>query len=248
MLGLGHYRNKLVHLFFHDGLWACALYAIADQTAHSSAPRAQLAEAVRFLYALLHREFVMTRDPDEAQDLEGALRKMIQRGILKETDNHRIEVTRNGESHFSFLCALLWPFIDSYFVATMILFSLQPDRTIEETPLIQRTQALATTMYHESMLCFYESCSKETLQNAMDLLESWQVIRVKREKKADASGDVKTIKLISLAPPFQEEEALSVLLERIGNLRKPPPVRSKSGARGSLHRNLIADLPILAKL
>ncbi len=34
-------------------------------------------------------------------------------------------MTASGEGMYSFLCALLWPFVDSYYVAALILFSLQ---------------------------------------------------------------------------------------------------------------------------
>jgi len=57
----------------------------------------------------------------------------------------------------------------------MLLFTLQPNRKLNEDTLLQRTQWLATTLYHESMLCFYESCSKETISNAFLLLQSWKV-------------------------------------------------------------------------
>jgi len=30
-------------------------------------------------------------------------------------DGKRVEVASSGEVHYSFLCALLWPFIDSYY-------------------------------------------------------------------------------------------------------------------------------------
>jgi hypothetical protein len=36
-----------------------------------------------------------------------------------------VEVTHNGEKPFGFLCAMMWPFIDSYYVSALVLFSLQ---------------------------------------------------------------------------------------------------------------------------
>ena len=46
-----------------------------------------------------------------------------------------------------------------------------------------------------------------------------------------------------LCPSFQSEDALEGLIDRISVLRKQPPV-IKAGSR----RNMIADIPILAKL
>merc|ERR1712086_713734 len=128
-----------------------------------------------------------------------------------------------GETHFSFLCALFWPFLDSYFVAVMILFSLQPDRSMEEKMLLQRTQWLATTLYHESMLCFYEACSTETLGNAFDLLAQWGVIsitqvKVKPHSKFAKKQSHSVQKIVKLQQEYQEETKLQALIDRIGRL------------------------------
>lgn len=163
----------------------------------------------------------------------------------------------------SLLCAV----IDSYFAATMILFSLQHDRSMEESQLVHRSQWLAEvrpwsliacdlsdlisralflrvvavqTLYHESMLCFYEACSLETLRNALHVLQEWKVIKLSKEKdKGAKSASVK----VSLVAPYNEEKPLQELVQRISRLRKPAPVR-----HGTSRSNLIADIPILAKL
>jgi hypothetical protein len=36
-------------------------------------------------------------------------------------DGKRVEVASSGEVHYSFLCALLWPFIDSYYAVGIAL-------------------------------------------------------------------------------------------------------------------------------
>jgi len=214
------------------------------------------------LTALLYREFIWKQDVDSSEDFEGTLQLMVQRQILaiNEADN-TVEVSANGEAHFSFLCALFWPFIDSYYVACMILFTLQPDREIDEQVLLQRTQWLATTLYHESMLTFYEACSLDTLRNAFAVLHRWGVIHVHRiiinpdPKQVNAAASTSDkqqfavaaqqhiLTKISLVEPYTQERALQELLQRISKLRKQPPVR-----KNALTRNLIADIPILAKL
>ena len=52
--------------------------------------------------------------------------------------------------------------------------------------LLQRTQWLATTLYHDQMLCFFESCSNETLQNALSRLQTWRVCTLARAPKVPA--------------------------------------------------------------
>ena len=155
MLILGHYRNKIVHLFFKEGIVACALYALMDKQeqvpmsaqkatsssaaasaiTHVGISRAALLTEVRFLFNLLQREFIYTNQiPDRIDSekvSEATLEDMLKSGILKASSgsgDELVEVASTGETHFSFLCALIWPFIDSYYASAMVLFSLQPNK------------------------------------------------------------------------------------------------------------------------
>jgi hypothetical protein len=44
----------------------------------------------------------------------------------------------------------------------------QPGKKMERSTLLNHTQWLATTFYHDQRMCFYESCSLDTLKNAFD--------------------------------------------------------------------------------
>ena len=334
MLVLGHYRNKLLHHFYREGLWACALYAFGD-AAETGVKQSRLLTEVTFLHALLQREFVVKPDPAAPERFEDTLQTMIGRGILRAEKRTRsqqsehtkqaqqshahqhqlhtleatvdsasastpaassrpandaplsfsstsvnayvddvnssqsdvyVEVSGTGETSFSFLCALFWPFIDSYYAAAMTLFSLQPDHRIDEQALLQRCQWLSTTLYAEGMMSFYESCSLDTLRNAFELLKTWGVIAKDKVSKTtpaaagEAAGPAAAAAaagsgsgagggggsskvVVYLLGVYKVEAGLQQLVNRIGRLRKQPPVRKTAG-----RRNLIADIPILAKL
>eukprot|EP01083_Nonionella_stella_P298271 1012581_1 len=172
------------------------------------------------------------------EDFASSLDGMITSGIFTRSENDHIELAPSGEFHFSFLCALYWPFIDSYFVVTLSLFSLQPDITIKEEQLKQRAQWLGTTLYAESKLSFYEACSMDTLSNALNVLEHWKVV-----KRFWDGNDKSHGKLVQLLSPYQEEEPLHSLITHIGEFRKQPAVKPTTS-----RRSMIADIPILAKL
>lgn len=65
-------------------------------------------------------------------------------------------------------------------------------------------------MYHEQRIRFYESCSFETLQNAISLLERWKMIeRFPHTNETSMFGVV------------VNESALEALAERVSSFRAP---------------------------
>jgi glycerone phosphate O-acyltransferase/fatty acyl-CoA reductase len=237
MLLLSQYKNRILHFFFLEGIWACALYAFGGRAPETGVSKTELITEVKFLYALLHREFIWKENPDVPDQLEDTLQLMVGRGLLK-VNKEKVELAENGEAHFSFLCSLFWPFIDTYFAAGLVLFSLQPSHTLLEEELLTKTQWLATSMYHEHMLSFYESCSNDSIRNALITLYKWDVITV--TVKRDAMKTERRV--VVLSEKYKSQETLKVLIDRINRLRKPAPVSQAH------NRNLIADIPILAKL
>ena len=55
------------------------------------------------------------------------------------------------------------------------------------------------TLYHESMLCFYEACSMDTLRNAFEILQEWNVIKLDRRN----GKQNKTTSTVQLLQPYQ---------------------------------------------
>jgi glycerone phosphate O-acyltransferase/fatty acyl-CoA reductase len=177
---------------------------------------------------------------------EKGLELMSTRGVFNFKPDGSIEVPHSGETLFSFLISIGWPFIDSYYVTSMALFSLQPAREIEYSRLLSRAQWLATTLYHESRLCFYESCSIDTLQNSIYTFSKWGILKISKEsKKTKKDGKMVTTHstLVKLLPPYQDDQVLQTLVNHIHKLCKPPPIR-----KNATRRAMIADIPILAKL
>lgn len=123
------------------------------------------------------------------------------------------------------------------------------------------------------MLCFFESCSSDTLKNAIATFEKFQVLSTTRQelppnknaRKEKCGKDPKPIYVVKLAPDFQvrvfgslpnylisfilttfidqDGTKLQELIQRIDALRKRPPV-----SKSSLRRALMAEIPALAKL
>jgi glycerone phosphate O-acyltransferase/fatty acyl-CoA reductase len=58
MLLLGHYRNKLLHVFFEESVLACALYSFGEEQMEKGVDKDKLFEEAGFLYSLLCREVI----------------------------------------------------------------------------------------------------------------------------------------------------------------------------------------------
>ena len=186
---------------------------------------------------MLQREFVLPPAPASAtkdvqeQDMQnehvvkamrGTLAQMIDRGVLLTSSSGCLEVSPDtqGELTHSLLCTLLWPFVDSYWVAAIALFALTSNTEVEEATLLERMQWLAETMYHERMICFYESCSRETLRHALDVFYDWGVVCAARSSKMQETSK-RTV--IRLQPPYTDATQLRMLTRDLvpcANLRR----------------------------
>jgi glycerone phosphate O-acyltransferase/fatty acyl-CoA reductase len=300
LIALGHYRNQIVHMFAHHGIIACALYALSSHSKSSpqgtfglegaieivgKTDRSKLLEWSCFLRQLLQLEFVAVMPPlseaDCRAEMERALDRMIGESILTATtttaavggapsSTGKVEVSPSAEGHFSLLCALVWPFIDSYWIAVTTLFALQSPtgmKGISLDNIIQRMQWFAETCYHEGMLEFYESCSKETLGLAVMKLKEMRVLEEVLDSalpKGQGGGGLLSALnkakgasaglLVQLRSPFDvaghKDGHLHALVKKIGLFRKAPlSVRaSKDGMFPAGGAGLAADLPILAKM
>ena len=248
MLALGLYRNKISHLFYLEGLFATVYYALTKEDLYrvnnpnkistniNIVPKEQLIKEVYFLHTLLHREFIYTSNIDQIPNMKLILQNMINNNIFQVHNNKYISITSNGEKEYAFLCSIIWPFIDSYYIASLLLISLQSKGVIAEHILPSRIQWLATSLYHEQMICFYESCSMDTLKNTFIVLKKLNIIETFYDTNLNQN-------LVRLTKEYDDEIKLKNFVSHIGNLRKEPPIK-----KNMIHKNLIAEIPILAKL
>ncbi len=67
--------------------------------------------------------------PDIEENLDATLDRMRQRGVLEPlAGTSDLTIARGGRDTFLFLCMLLWPFVDTFWVTCTTLLSMQPDR------------------------------------------------------------------------------------------------------------------------
>lgn len=75
---------------------------------------------------------------------------MIVRCILVEGPDRSVHIRgRHGVKYISFLCMLIWPLVDVYYVCCTTLMSLQKAAVIHESALVASASARAEASYYK---------------------------------------------------------------------------------------------------
>ena len=214
-LELGYYRNQLIHLFTSEGMVACALSGFKQfRTEDKGVPKDVLLEEVRFLSQILKLEFIFKPTPDIQDNFSETLDFLRSKGLFTESTEF-IKVRRSRDELFMFLQALFGPFIDSYWVASLGLMRLLQGE-LNEAELIKLMQMTSETLYHEGLLRYSESVSKDTLKNALMLFQDLNVIT--SEKRPEKGSNKRTEKIYRIKEGFHDEEILLAFVKRIGKM------------------------------
>ncbi|KAI0243630.1 hypothetical protein L0F63_003336 [Massospora cicadina] len=193
---LSYYRNQVIHIFLSEGeplpsnlplaLVSVSMYTVIKRGGSrldQRLPFKRLLEEVIFLSQLLKWDFVYP--PGNVEDnLRLTLQFLVQSKVLT-LDGGFVglsEVERaSGRENYDFYCFLLWPFVESYWLASVSLFALGSTASsgptwIEEPTYINRAQQLGKALYYQGDLSYLEAINKETLVNAFARLKEMGVI------------------------------------------------------------------------
>eukprot|EP01102_Stenamoeba_stenopodia_P020717 TRINITY_DN8189_c0_g1_i1.p1 TRINITY_DN8189_c0_g1~~TRINITY_DN8189_c0_g1_i1.p1 ORF type:complete len:750 (-),score=120.10 TRINITY_DN8189_c0_g1_i1:85-2334(-) len=255
-LELSLLKNQLIHHFVSEGIAACAMYAIEKKSKESpvETTKEKLLAKVRYLSQLLKLEFIYKPSPSIQQNFDQTIEEMMRRKILRYTDDGKISVNEDngvekGTSMYLFLCSLFWEFLDSYWLTALGLLVLLPDRVMRENVLLSKLQAIGETLYFEGQLDLYEAISKETLQNALTLYETWGIIEfinVEGQIMNFAEGAPSTGRIVRLRHLYQSADSIEKIVFKIGKYRKRSEAyRSRRYALSK--RNDVLDAIMLVK-
>jgi glycerol-3-phosphate O-acyltransferase len=140
----------------------------------------------------------------------------------------------NDDNHmFKFLCFLLWPFVECYWMVAASLQGLFPNQMVEEAEFIKSIQKFGETLYYEGELNFYESVSKETTKLALTRFYERKVI-VKRVINDRGAA------VVHLGDAYAKDEAkLIKFSNKIAQYRRKGKYRT---AHGTVDTKAIASL------
>jgi glycerol-3-phosphate O-acyltransferase len=202
---------------------------------------ALLGSLILLFFQFIRSEKSLIRTKTISKGLERVVQDAIEQKVLEldstnGADTIRLVQSETARSAFHFYAGLMWPFVECYWVASLVLYSLKPSAT-QMQPLVQRMQWMAEALISEGKMSFYESCSVETLKNAIHSLAKFGVMRF------DNFGQV-----VGVNKSFLEDGAgsLRAFVADLGRYRRK--VDDDVPTDIGVPRALLEDFPIRAKL
>ncbi|KAI4868004.1 acyltransferase-domain-containing protein [Hypoxylon rubiginosum] len=196
---LSFYRNMTIHLFITEALVSASIYTrvkLGGGPAHQEISYAALRDQVLFLSSLFRGEFIF---PGEGLVVN------LEKTLAGLEDDHILDLKRDerggilsigladeeraaGRENYDFYCFLIWPFIESSWLAAVSLMGLTPpidqkdDIWIDVAKAQNTAQLLGKTLYHQGDLSYFEAVNKETLKNAYQRFEEEGIVYVVKSK------------------------------------------------------------------
>ncbi|KAI1775761.1 acyltransferase-domain-containing protein [Hypoxylon cercidicola] len=196
---LSFYRNMTIHLFITEALVSASIYTrvkLGGGPAHQEISYTALRDQVLFLSSLFRGEFIF---PGEGLIVN------LEKTLVGLEDDHILDLKRDergsilsigladeertaGRENYDFYCFLIWPFIESTWLAAVSLMGLTPpidlkdDIWIEVAKAQNTAQLLGKTLYHQGDLSYFEAVNKETLKNSYQRFEEEGIIYVVKSK------------------------------------------------------------------
>ena len=223
---LSYYKNSVIHWFVEEGITACSIHADMKKAIHLGVEESQfkvnkkkLLESVSFISRVLKYEFIFpTKNIKE--NFDKTLGRMIEREVIEQkTDQDEqyftIKDTKKSRFMFNFLCSIIWPFIDTYWLVANTFRTLLPNVVMEEKSFIRRVTEYGNVLYYNGNLPYIESLNTEAIETAIGLFHEWKVIHNDRIFKSK-------IRTVRLRGAYVNEKGAKLyeLLKSIGQFRR----------------------------
>ncbi|KAG0299366.1 hypothetical protein BGZ98_010111, partial [Dissophora globulifera] len=255
---LSFYRNQLIHLFVHEAIVAVTMYTrikIGGAKSTQQISHVDLLNEVTFLSRLLKTEFIYNPGNIES-NVEFTLDYMKKSNVIEINSEGYVglsDVERSiGRENYDFYCFLLWPFVETYWLAAVSLYTLIPTAKeliqldsdgqpqlhwVEERVFMEKTQMFGKTLYYQGDLSYFESVNMETLKNGFNRLSDYGILMIKKPTNSKERTKV------ALHPDFMPSRgpdgrvstdgALWDMVEHIGTFRREGKNRRDNAAVSS---------------
>ncbi|BGP16858.1 hypothetical protein JCM10213v2_004865 [Rhodosporidiobolus nylandii] len=190
---LSFYRNQVIHLFVEESMLCSVLYSRVKAGGAAFSQRMKRAEALselHFVSRLLANEFVYSPEGLESNAERTIASLAADEVILVEGEMPGLspKEREGGRNNFDFFCFLIWPFIETYWLAAVSLFVLTPTSA---PPSSNGSVAwFAEKAFQASDVSYLEAVNQATLINAFQRLVDAGVLLTRRTRLPPASTSV----------------------------------------------------------
>jgi len=226
-LELGMYRNSLTHWFIQEGIVCVSMVPLLK--GKGSVSRRKLFDNVRNVSELLKMEFIFKPGESIFDNFLHALDILLERNVVKESSKkNSIMLNLDNMNEFRFLCMLVWPHIETYWIVARSLGKLlYPEKIYQINQLSELILKEAATLFYSAQTTFF-------VQNSQAIKHTFGWFRrsgfggksvlLKRILTIPRIGKVETITMLQLTSHFKKSlKALDSLVKQIATFRPPLP-------------------------
>ncbi|OMJ82851.1 hypothetical protein SteCoe_16318 [Stentor coeruleus] len=208
ILMLSYYRNSLHFIFALEAIVACALFSFGEKLAWGEGvQKKRLMEEINFLCALLESEYYLRESIRSPEPQAKAIEMLIKRGIIEEIDD-KYRIIRSGELGITFLCSLIWPSLDTYWIVITFSSALRYRDPLPYKKFIQSVQWFAENLFEDRSILYYESCSQDNIIKAISNYENMKIL------------ESSSVGIVFTEDYLKDEVKSQELLEHINAFRK----------------------------
>ncbi|ORY94623.1 acyltransferase [Syncephalastrum racemosum] len=247
---LSYYRNQVIHLFVEESIVCSALYTVVKRGGGRLKQRLRYAEMlnqVSFLSGLLKLEMIYKPGGIES-NTRRTIQWLVDQRVLCVSEDGWIGLSDEewdcGRENYDFLCFLIWPFVDAYWLACVSLFSLVPPSInsgdtapwVDSAVFASRLQSLGKTLYYQGDLSYLEAVNKESLATALKSYTQLGILRMRHHTQPKPWSE------LSLSVEFMPKLSNGILVpeghlwnlaDRIGQFRREGKNRRDNAAVSS---------------
>jgi glycerol-3-phosphate O-acyltransferase len=126
---LSYYRNTITHIFFLEAIVLTSLYSFGyEEASVKGVPIEQLKLEAQFLYKLLCKEYVLKDSLANSETLDRYVDTLAIKNVIIREGNS-IRSNERKSIYYTFLCSLIWPLVESYWLTSLYLFNLEKLKT-----------------------------------------------------------------------------------------------------------------------
>ncbi|OMJ67191.1 hypothetical protein SteCoe_35718 [Stentor coeruleus] len=211
ILMLSYYRNTMHFIFALEAIIAIAIFSFGIKlTLGEGVHKKRLMEEINFLCTLLESEYCLRESICDPESQAKAIEMLIKRGMIEDIEG-KYRLIRSGELGINFLCSLIWPLLDTYWIVISFCNSLRNKDPLPYKEFIQGIQPFAENLFGDKSIFYYES--QDNINRVVKNFENMKIL------------ENSSVGVVFTRDYLKDKVKVQELLDHINKFRKKYPVK-----------------------